>query len=348
MTYIIAEVGQNHNGDMKQALKLIKVAKEAGCDAVKFTMRNLDYEFTKEFGDKLYDSPHSYGKTYREHREALEINGANMSVVVGMCRQYKIDFILTPCHPSIIDNFLGINDRAAAIKIASRDITNYPLIDAIIKKTSLPIIISTGLSENMLEIQRALWRIHARVAKNKFRRKVTVMHCVSEYPLVQEDVRLMRMEALRRRFMRLCNEVGYSDHIIGYKACVLAVAMGAKVIEKHITLNRKGKGSDHAGSLEPDELLIMVNEIRRAELIIGYEGELIFYESPEITRNRKKLMRSLSSAVPIKEGTEIKQKQLCMLSPGEGFSWDFKNQITGKKATRDISSHTQIERGMWK
>jgi len=209
------------------------------------------------------------------------------------------------------------------LKVASRDLTNLPLLEAL-AETKIPIILSTGMAEKK-ELDKAIDLISRR------HNYIAILHCVSQYPTHPENVNLNTIRYLQENYTNYI--IGYSDHTIGIATPVAAVAMGAQIIEKHITLDRRMKGTDQAGSLGPEGVNRMVRDIRLIELSMGKKE---IFMDPSVESSRIKLERSIASKHRIKKGAIIREEDIHMLSPGDGFKWDEKHQVVGKKANRDI------------
>jgi len=345
MTYVIAEIGQNHNGNFEIARSLIDKAKDSGADAVKLTIRDIDNEMTADAERQKYSSKNSYGRTYGSHRRRLELSLLNNVWACNHAKKLNLDVVITFCSESLLSKpevVSGILPIASYIKVASRDITNVLLLERL-NDIEKPIILSSGLSD-YYELGNAI--------KILYKRNISILHCVSKYPTHAKDAYLSRITALRDRFNNMYM-IGYSDHTVGYRACVLSVMLGVSIIEKHITLDKKGKGSDHCCSLEPSEFKCMVNEIKECELLLGEnrhidnaiitEGRDI--KDKEINANRIKLMRSVCSGRNIEAGEELKKQDLCLLSPGDGIPGDKLTDIVGMLAFKDIPKHKTIDIG---
>jgi sialic acid synthase SpsE len=337
-TYIIAEAGQNHNGDIKMARHLIDLAsmpisdKAFGrelpkVDAIKFTKRDLSEELTAELADSPYDSPHSFGRTYGEHRKKLELSYEQHIELYYYAREKGLDFVDTLTSPKTLRLLDFIEPKY--IKVASRDLTNFPLLQAI-GETKNPVLLSTGMG-GLKEIDNAIEII------TKYHDNISILHCISQYPADYENLNLFSIPFLKERYPY---KIGYSDHSIGIVAPVVAVALGAEIIEKHITLSHALKGSDHRGALEPDGLWRMVRDIRNMETALGEKNKTL---SGVVKPYREKLERSLCSNKQIKKGQVLTEEDLIMLSPGGGLSWVDREQILGKPANRDIASHSALK-----
>lgn len=338
MTYIIAEIGQNHNGRVETAHALIEACavpirdefggqRLRGVDAVKFTKRDLDYECTQSYMCRPYDSPHSYGPTYGEHRQALELKYHELEACYWHAKSCGFDFVLTICAPTVVPYVLR-RFEPDAIKVASRDLTNGPLLQ-VLAATGLPLILSTGMAGHD-DVRLALDTVAAAGGTVH-----SVLHCLSQYPADYLNLNLRAIETLKM----FRHPVGFSDHSIGIAVAPAAVALGARVIEKHVTLSRADKGSDHAGSLEPDGLRRMVRDIRNVEKSLGNGG---IVREPCVRDTAAKLERSIAAARPIRAGERIDSTNTMMLSPGTGFRWPDRNEVYGRRAACDIPARELV------
>jgi sialic acid synthase SpsE len=331
-TYIIGEIGQNHNGSMDIAKRIIDMVAEdvkedlfglklKKMNAVKFTRRDLKEELSQSQMDKPYDSFHSFGKTYGEHRAFLELNDEQHFELYTYAKSVGFDFVETLCAIGCLSMLkLFTPDK---LKVASRDLTNLPLLDAL-AETKIPIIVSTGMAGKK-ELDEAL------AAITKYHNNITILHCVSQYPTYPQNVNLNTIKYLRENYPTYT--IGYSDHTIGISTPIAAVAMGAKVIEKHITLDRTMKGTDQAGSLGQDGVQRMMRDIRLLEMSFGEKDIFI---DPTVESSRTKLERSIATNRIIKKGEAIKLEDIHMLSPGDGFKWSEKEKVLGAKAVKDL------------
>lgn len=327
MTYIIGEIGQNHNGSVDLAKLIIElISREIkddvfgnilkGMDAVKLTKRDLKQELSQSQMDKIYDSPHSFGKTYGEHRQKLELTDEEHFEVYKYAKSKGLDFVETLCAIgclSILNYF-----SPDKLKVASRDLTNLPLLAAL-AETKIPIIVSTGMAGKK-ELDDAIDVI------SKYHSNISILHCVSQYPTEPKNVNLNTITYLLKNYKEYV--IGYSDHTIGISTPVAAVAKGAKVIEKHITLDRRMKGTDQAGSLGPDGVHRMVRDIRILDQSMGIEDIFIVKDTEAA---KIKLERSIATNRSMRVGEIITENDIQMLSPGDGFKWSEKNEILGKK-----------------
>ena len=236
--FIIAEIGNNHNGNLDTAKELIKTAKEAGADAVKFQVKNIEKSFSKELLDSTYVNENSFGKTYREHKMALEFSEEQMKQLYDFAAKIDIICFSTPFDIDSVDMLERIENPI--YKISSFHVTDLKLIEYVCQ-TKKPIIISTGMS-TIEEIDKAIELI------KKYTKDFVVMHCVSCYPTEDKDINLNVIPTLKNRYN--C-PVGYSGHERGIAITASTVLLGSCAIERHFTLDRTMKGPDHASSVEP-------------------------------------------------------------------------------------------------
>ena len=236
--FIIAEIGNNHNGNLDTAKELIKTAKEAGADAVKFQVKNIEKSFSKELLDLTYVNENSFGKTYREHKMALEFSEEQMKELYDFASKMSIICFSTPFDIDSVDMLERIGNPI--YKISSFHVTDLKLIEYVCQ-TKKPIIISTGMS-TIEEIDKAVELI------KKFTKDFIIMHCVSCYPTEDKDVNLNIIPTLKNRYN--C-PIGYSGHERGIAITASTVLLGCCAIERHFTLDRTMKGPDHASSVEP-------------------------------------------------------------------------------------------------
>ena len=258
MVFFTAEIGINHNGDLEVAKKLIDVAVEAGCDAVKFQKRTIEKVYSKDVLDTPRESP--WGKTTKEQKLGLEFGKAEYDIIDQYCKEKNIEWYASSWD---VDSQLFLqNYNLKHNKVASAMLTNHKLLEVIAKERK-PTFISTGMS-TIDEIRDAV-----RIFK-KYDCIFSLQHSNSSYPMKEEEANLNCITTLQKEFE--C-DVGYSGHeTTGYLICICAVILGAKSIERHITLDRSMYGSDQAASLEPVGLKRVVNDIRRIETILG-DGE---------------------------------------------------------------------------
>jgi sialic acid synthase len=339
MTYIVCEIGQNHNGSVELAKSLIDVcslpvidefnARELeGINAIKLVKRDLEYECDYQTWHADYGSPHAFGRTYGEHREALELSIEEHASLAAYAKSKRLGIVETICAPSMVGPIVKVCNPTY-LKVASRDLTNIPLIERM-AETKKPIILSTGMAATA-ELDAAI----ATVVRHH--ECISILHCLSQYPADYRRLNVRTVGYLRRKYNY---PIGYSDHSIGLMAPILAVALGAEIIEKHITLSRRMKGTDHAGSLDPEGVWRLCRDIRNAEDSLGH---IAFYYDEAAEPARKKLERSICSDGEIKAGETLTEDNTCLLSPGTGFQWPDRDMVLGHTAKTDIPPKTIIQ-----
>ncbi len=302
--FVIAEAGINHNGSLEIAKQLIDAAVEAGADAIKFQKRTTKDILTKEGLEKPYNSPNAFAPTYGAHRDALEFGEVEYRELVDHAKQKGILLFVSVWDKKSVD-FVAQFDMAA-YKIPSADVTNIDLLSYVAQKDR-PILLSTGMSTEE-EIEDA---VKAILPYNK---RLILFHCVSLYPCQHEKLNMRYMETLRQTYSPI--PVGYSGHETDLLPSLVAVARDAVIIERHLTLDKTMKGSDHAASLNPQEFKSLTDSIREIEKILG-KNERILY--PELLPLREKLGKSLVSAVAISKGTRITKAMLTAKGPGNSI-----------------------------
>lgn len=331
--FIIAEAGVNHNGSLELAKELAKSAKRAGADAVKFQTFRTENLATKYTEQAEYQSV-NIGKeeSQAEMLSRLELTYAEFQELYEYCQEIGILFLSTAFDLESVDFLAGLD--MAIWKIPSGEITNLPYLEKIadLKK---PIILSTGMAE-MGDIEAALTALKGQADPENHPR-ITVLHCTTEYPTPDEDVNLRAMQTIKEKFHV---PVGYSDHTEGILVSLLAVAMGAEVIEKHITLDKNMEGPDHKASLDISELTELVNQIRRIELILG-SG----IKSPTKAEflNRKVARKCIVAKRQITRGEIFSRNNLTVKRAGYGISPMKWYEVIGKTAERDFVPDEIIE-----
>ena len=331
-TFIIAEAGVNHNGNLEMALRLVDVACAAGADAVKFQTFKADNIIAVNAPKADYQKDATGpDESQLEMVKKLELDEAAHTRLHHYCQDKDIPFLSTPFDLESIDLLtrLGLE----IFKIPSGEITNLPYLRKLgaLKKR---LILSTGMAD-LSEIKDAL---DVLVDAGSRMEDITVLHCNTEYPTPFEDVNLRAMLTIRSAFPGI--SVGYSDHTLGIEAPIAAVAIGATVIEKHFTLDRNLPGPDHRASLEPDELAAMISAIRNIEKALGTG---IKKPSPSESRNIPVARKSIVAAAPIKKGETFTEMNITVKRPGTGITpmrWD---EIIGRKAAKPYRKDELIE-----
>lgn len=301
--YVIAEVGHNHQGSLDTCLQLIRAAAYAGASAVKLQKRDNKNLFTKAAYESPYNSENAFGATYGQHREALEFGLVEYRACQIVAQECNIDFFATAFDFQSAD-FL-INLEVPAIKIASGDLTNHPLL-SYISKSGIPMIISTG-GGTLPEIEETVDLLAG--SKSPY----AILQCTAGYPPKYEELNLNVISTLRERFPQTV--IGYSGHDSGIAMSLVSYVLGARIIEKHFTLNRAMKGTDHAFSLEPDGLRKLVRDLHRAKLGLG-DGVKRKYESENAPL--KKMGKSIVAAKNLPKGTVLRLEHFQFKSPGGG------------------------------
>ncbi|MES2719734.1 MAG: N-acetylneuraminate synthase [Pseudomonadota bacterium] len=329
-TLVIAEAGVNHNGSLSMAKELIAAAANAGADLVKFQTFITSKSISKSAPKAQYQiSSTGAEESQYEMVRRLELSRADHEALIQECKKHCIGFFSTAFDNESFDLLIELG--ADLIKIPSGEITNLPFL-RYISRLGKPIIMSTGMS-SLGDIEAALDIIEK---SGTPRNLVTVLHCSTEYPTPMVDVNLRAMHSIKQSFGV---DIGYSDHTSGIEVSIAAVALGAKVIEKHFTLDRSLPGPDHQASLEPAELKAMVNAIRNIESALG-DG--IKRPSQSELKNIPIARKSLVAATYICKGEIFSADNLAIKRPGTGISpmrWD---EVIGRPAPRDFAEDELI------
>ena len=319
--YVIAEIGHNHQGNLKTAMEMIRIAANNGANAVKFQKRDNQTLFTKALYNKPYDNENSFGLTYGEHREFLEFDWNQYLALKECARKFNVDFMCTAFDFKSVDFLekLGIT----TYKVASGDLTNTPLLDYIARKKK-PVFLSTGAS-TLEEIHMAYDTIL------KHHDQLCLMHTTCTYPTDYADLNLRAIITLKNEFPKAL--IGYSGHDNGILAAVLAYNLGAVVIEKHFTLNRSSKGTDHNFSLEPEGLRKQIRDLHRADISMG-DGKKIVKDIEAGAKT--KMGKSLYTVKAFKKGHVLSEKDIGIKSPAGGLAPYYLDRIIGKKLRIDL------------
>ncbi len=325
---IIAEAGVNHNGDLETAKALVREAKRAGADIVKFQTAKLDSLVAACAPMAAYQKENTgVSQSQKEMLSRLLLDFEDFLTLADYCKEVGITFLSTPFDLESIEFLAPLQE---IWKVPSGEITNYPYLTAI-AKTHRRVILSTGMSEPR-EIEAAL-----RVLKENGAGEITLLHCTTEYPAPIEEVNLRVIPAFREAFG--C-PVGYSDHTQGIEISLAAVALGATVIEKHFTLDRNMPGPDHKASLEPDELCALVSGVRKVALALGDGVKRV---TPSERKNRAVARKSIVAKKAIRKGEPFSTDNLTTKRPGTGLDPMRWNEILGKTAPRDFAEDELIE-----
>jgi len=328
-TFIIAEIGCNHNGDMALARELIKAVSKSGADAAKFQSFVIEEMITKNAPKARYqiEAIGMRGSQFQRLKR-LSLSHGQQEELQNFCQQNKILFCSSPFDHQSADFLNRLN--VPFFKIPSGEITNTPLLQHI-GSFCKPIILSTGMAD-LGEIEHALNAIGRENKKN-----IVLLHCLSDYPAKWQEANLNAIKTLRQAFHL---PVGFSDHTKGIELSLVAVGMGAVVIEKHITLDKGMEGGDHKASLEPHEFKDLVNKIRRLESALG-DGIKRCMPSEENVRDVAR--KSIVAGKDIKRGKVIGRDDLAIKRPGTGIQPRLLNKIIGSRAKENIQAGQLIE-----
>lgn len=325
--FIIAEIGHNHQGNLKVALDMIKTAADCGVDAVKFQKRDNKVLYTKSLYNMPYDNEDSFGVTYGEHREFLEFNWDEYAALKECAKKHGVEFMCTAFDFESVDFLekLGIN----SYKLASGDVTNIPLLKyiATLKK---PVFLSTGAS-TLEEIRLAYETI------SKYHNQICLLHTVCCYPCEYSELNLSFIQTLKKEFPDAI--IGYSGHDNGILASVIACMLGARVIEKHFTINHSWKGTDHKFSLEPEGLRKQVRDLRRLDVMLG-DGKKGILKSE--LKAKVKMGKSLYTKSALPAGHILTEDDICIKSPAEGLEPYHLSKIIGKRLKIDLAEESVI------
>lgn len=328
---VIAEAGVNHNGNFELACEMVRAAKEAGADYIKFQTAKPELVISKFAPKADYQQQNTNsGESQLEMCKAIHLPLEAYQKLDKYCQEVGIKFLSTPFDLISIDVLRPL--EMDYYKIPSGEITNLPYLRKI-AGIGIPVILSTGMSV-MSEIEEA---IEILCDNGLQREQIMLLHCNTEYPTPMKDVNLRAMQTMAKMFGLA---VGYSDHTQGMEVPIAAVALGARVIEKHFTLDRNMEGPDHKASLEPDELKAMVLAIRNIEQALGNEEKKV---SASEQKNINIARKSIVALHDIKKGEILTEENITVKRPGNGISpmkWDV---VLGKEAIRDFAEDEQIE-----
>ncbi len=318
--YFIAEIGVNHEADLKKAFKCIKDAKDGGAQAVKlqcYKAEKIASKYAGAYWDKKEEKENSQLKLYKKF-DKFEFK--HYEKIVQYCKKIKIDFIITPFDTDTIDFF---KTRVKYFKISSSDITNLPLIKKI-ANTKKPVILSTGASTK-IEIKRAF-----NILRKKSK-KIIILHCILNYPTKKENANLNMILDLKKDY----KEVGLSDHSIpidSHKILIYSYLLGVRFIEKHFTINKKKKGNDHFHSFDKKDLKIFFENLNDLKIILGKKLKT-FLKSEIISRRNAR--RSIFFNKDLKKNQKIRRDDLIMLRPAIGINPFEVNKIYNKRLKKD-------------
>lgn len=330
--YIIAEIGVNHEASLIKAKKLIKDAKEAGADAVKFQTYKAN-KLASKYSPYYWDIKKEKIKSqYELFKKFDKFNYREYLILFNYCKKLKIDFMSTPFDVTSVDY---LDKFMPAFKIASADINNFPLIEKIATKKK-PILLSTGAS-NLNEIEKTI-----KFLEKKKCTKIVIMHCILNYPTRNENANLLMINSLKEKFSRY--PIGYSDHTLPDKnlsSLLIAYTLGARVIEKHFTDNKKKNGNDHYHSMDKNDLKNFRYELTKLEVKLGnYKKKVI--KSEYIAR--KNARRSLVVNQDLKKGSILREHYIEVKRPGIGLSPENLYKVINKRLKKNIKKDQIIKR----
>lgn len=325
--FIVAEVGNNHQGDIGQARRMVEEAARAGVQAVKFQKRHMESLLTRAGREAPYTGANSFGPTYGAHRNALELSVEQMAELKELTESLGLVFFASAWDEVSLEEMLGLG--MDLIKVCSADVVNVPLLRRV-AAANLPVIMSTGMS-SLEEVDTAVSILRENSDD------LVLLHCNSSYPCAEEQIGLPVMDALRERYNL---PVGYSGHERGLAPSVAAVALGACVIERHFTLDKTQVGTDHKASLEPAELALLVRMIREVEACMILKGKKVF---PEELAAAKKLRKCMVFSRDLPAGHVITPADLTTRSPLDGISpvhWD---EVLGAVIVRPVKHEEPLQ-----
>lgn len=325
--YIIAEIGNNHQGDLEVAKEMFRVAKDCGADAVKLQKRDNKSLYTKKLYNQVYDNPNSFGETYGEHRDYLEFGKDEYVELKQYAQELGIAMFATAFDFNSAD-FLAELDMPA-YKIASGDLTSIPLLEHV-ARIGKPIILSTGGGkiDDIIRAYEAIMPINPQLC---------LLQCTAAYPASFETLNLRVIPDFAEKFSNAV--IGLSDHENGIAMALVAYVLGARVFEKHFTLNHTLKGTDHAFSLEPAGMRKLVRDLRRIPLALGSSTKEVYdIEKAPI----RKMGKSIYSAKSLPQGHKLTHEDLLFKSPGEGIPLYELENIVGRTLITAIHEEEPI------
>ncbi|XP_004322851.1 sialic acid synthase [Sagmatias obliquidens] len=326
--FIIAEIGQNHQGDLDVAKRMIRMAKECGADCAKFQKSELEYKFNRKALERPYTSKHSWGKTYGEHKRHLEFSHAQYKELQKYAEEVGIFFTASGMDEMAVEFLHELN--VPFFKVGSGDTNNFPYLEKTARK-GRPMVISSGMQS--MDTMKQVYQIVKPLNPN-----FCFLQCTSAYPLQPEDVNLCVISEYQKLFPDI--PIGYSGHETGIVISVAAVALGAKVLERHITLDKTWKGSDHSASLEPVELAELVRSVRLVERALGSPTKQLL---PCEMACNEKLGKSVVAKVKIPEGTILTLDMLTVkVGEPKGYPPEDIFSLVGKKVLVTVEEDDTI------
>lgn len=322
--YVIAEIGGNHGGDAELAHKMVEAAAKTGVDAVKFQ----SFRAEQLVHPDLEANPilRRHFKTQVERFKALELDWTVYEALFRQCEELGVDFITTPFDPDLMDEFAP---HMPAIKVASGDLTYHRLVRRA-AATGKPVLLSTGASD--------LTEIAAAAAHIPVEQRI-LLHCTAVYPLPPEQAQISAVTAMRAAFPD--SVIGYSDHTIGLDAATCAMTLGARVVEKHFTLDKSWTPGDHVLSADPTEMGELVRRARMIPTLLGSSWKVP--TETEVKTMRRAIRRGLYAARDLTAGTVLRESDLLVVRPADGLSADQLDAVVGKRLISDIQARKPLE-----
>ena len=321
-TYIIAEVGPNHNGSVDIAIEYIEALATIGVDAVKFQLAKPESLYSKDAVFADYQKKNINFKSPIEMSKKYQLSYEEHKILYDNCIKNNIQYLCSAFDLESI-KFLNNNFNLPYFKIGSGEIFSLDIINYISEQKT-PIILSTGYA-SFDEI-----KISIDLFNQNFKKDITILHCISRYPTPVESVNLKVMLELKNKFMY---PVGFSDHTVGNDCAIAAVAMGASIIEKHVTFDKRQQGPDHKASITIQEFSDLVKSIRNVEIALGESKKRVSDEEQEVAKFGRK---SIVSNKNISSGEVISKDMICYKRPGTGFLPTHLDKVVGKKAKKSI------------
>jgi len=329
-TYIIAEIGPNHNGDINLAVEMVEKLSKSGVDAIKFQLSIPENAYSLDAFKPTYQKIGEKSQSPIEMSKKYQLSFEEHRILYKRCMDNNVDYLCSAFEMQSLE-FLDKNFDLKYFKIASGEILTIDMLEYIAERNR-PILLSTGMA-TYEEVEQALSILNRRHKKD-----ITILHCISNYPALPESVNLRKMTDLKMRFNY---DVGFSDHTIGNEASIAAVALGAQIIEKHVTIDKNMEGPDHQASSTIDEFYQLVKSIRLVEQFFGSTENHPTEKENEV---KKAVRKSIVSVRDIQPDEIIKRGDLCFKRPGTGFLPLQIDLIVGKKAAKLIKKNRVIMR----
>ena len=327
-TYIIAEIGPNHNGSFKIAKKMINLLKDSGVDAIKFQLANPDNVYSKNSFKAEYQKKNTGKGSIINMSRKYQLSKQDHLKLANLCHKNKIDYLCSAFDTESLQ-FLVKKVKVKYIKVPSGEITSLDMLDYI-SNLKKKIILSTGMA-SIKEIKDAIKKL-----SKKRKQNIVILHCVSSYPTNKKDLNLNIIREFQKIFKL---DIGFSDHSLGNEACLAAVAMGAKVIEKHVTISKKKRGPDHSSSSSIKDFFSLVKQIRELEIMLGGPKKKILQSE----KNTKDVSRkSLITNKDLIRGKRLKSSDIVFKRPGTGISPMNLKSVIGMKIKKNIPADNLI------